>query len=243
VNDLPDPRESDSRVVIVTGAAGGIGSAIVQAFEALGDRVVGLDLEWGTDLRDPAAARAEARRIHDEHGRIDVLCNNAGVGAVGDVVDASPEDWERVFAVNVFGVAHLSAAVLPFMRAAGRGAIVNTCSVAAEVGLVERAVYTASKGAVLGLTKAMAADEAATGIRVNCVSPGTVDGPWVRRLIADSADPDATLAVLEARQPLGRLVGPEEVAAAIVYLAAPTTFTSGQQLLLDGGITGMRLVQ
>jgi NAD(P)-dependent dehydrogenase (short-subunit alcohol dehydrogenase family) len=236
-------EHSDSRVVIVTGAAGGIGTAIVAAFEAEGDRVVGLDIEWGTDLRDPTATAAEVRRIHDDHGRIDVLCNNAGVGAVGDVVDATPEDWQRVFSVNVFGIANLSAAVLPFMRAAGSGAIVNTCSVAAEVGLVQRAVYGASKGAVLGLTKAMAADEASTGIRVNCVSPGTVDGPWVRRLIAESDDPDATLAALEARQPLGRLVAPEEVAAAIVYLAAPTTFTSGQQLLLDGGITGMRIVR
>ena len=234
---------SGRRVVVVTGAAGGIGSAIVEAFEAIGDVVVGLDIEWGTDLRDAAATAAEVARIHDQHGRIDVLCNNAGVGAVGDVVDATPDDWQRVFAVNVFGIANLSAAVVPFMRAAGSGAIVNTCSVAAEVGLVERAVYGASKGAVLGLTKAMAADEASTGIRVNCVSPGTVDGPWVRRLIAESADPDATLAALEARQPLGRLVAPEEVAAAIVYLAAPTTFTSGQQLLLDGGITAMRIVR
>ncbi len=236
-------EHSDSRVVIVTGAAGGIGTAIVAAFEAQGDRAVGLDIEWGTDLRDPAAVAAEVRTIHEEHGRIDVLCNNAGVGAVGDVVDATPQDWDRVFAVNVFGIANMSAAVLPFMRAAGSGAIVNTCSVAAEVGLVERAVYGASKGAVLGLTKAMAADEATTGIRVNCVSPGTVDGPWVRRLVAESDDPDATRAALEARQPLGRLVAPEEVAAAVVYLAAPTTFTSGQQLLIDGGITGMRIVR
>lgn len=232
----------DSRVVIVTGTAGGIGSTIAEAFEALGDTVVGLDIENGFDVRDPAACQAEARRVHDAYGRIDVLCNNAGVGAVGDVVQAAPDDWDRVFAVNVFGIAHLSAAVLPFMRTGGSGAIVNTCSVAAEIGLVERAVYSASKGAVLGLTKAMAADEAANGIRVNCVSPGTVDGPWVRRLIADSDDPDATRSGLEARQPLGRLVAPEEVAASVVFLAAPTTFTSGQQFLLDGGITGIRLV-
>jgi NAD(P)-dependent dehydrogenase (short-subunit alcohol dehydrogenase family) len=233
----------ESRVVIVTGAAGGIGTHIVEAFEREGDIVVGLDIEWGFDLRDPEACRVEAGRIHDEHGRIDVLCNNAGVGAVGDVVDAPVEDWERVFAVNVFGLAHLCAAVLPFMRAAGSGAIVNTCSVVADVGLVERAVYTASKGAVLGLTKAMAADEARRGIRVNSVNPGTVDGPWVRRLISESDDPAATRAGLEARQPLGRLVGPEEVAAAIVYLAAPTTYTSGQEWVLDGGISGIRLVE
>lgn len=231
-----------ARVVVVTGAAGGIGTALVDVFEQAGDVVVGLDLEWGFDVRDPEACRIEAGRIHEEHGRIDVLCNNAGVGAVGDVVDAPVEDWQRVFAVNVFGLAHLSAAVLPYMRAAGVGAIVNTCSIVADVGLVERAVYSASKGAVLALTRAMAADEAHRGIRVNCVSPGTVDGPWVRRLIDGSDDPAATLAGLEARQPLGRLVGPEEVAAAVLHLAAPTTYTTGQELVLDGGITGIRLL-
>lgn len=230
------------RVIVVTGAAGGIGTALVNAFEDIGDTVIGLDIEWGFDIRDAAACRATTHGIYDEFGRIDVLCNNAGVGAVGDVVDAPTDDWERVFAVNVFGLAFLSAAVLPFMRDAQSGAIVNTCSVAANVGLVERAVYTASKGAVLGLTKSMAADEALTGIRVNCVNPGTVDGPWVRRLIEESEDPAATLARLEARQPLGRLVGPDEVAAAVVYLAAPSTYTTGQELVLDGGITGIRLV-
>jgi NAD(P)-dependent dehydrogenase (short-subunit alcohol dehydrogenase family) len=229
-------------VVVVTGAAGGIGTALVEAFENDGDVVIGLDIEWGFDIRDAAACRSAAHRIYDEHGRIDVLCNNAGVGAVGDVVDAPEEDWSRVFSVNVFGLAFLSAAVLPFMREAGSGAIVNTCSVVANVGIAERAVYSASKGAVMGLTKSMAADEAEWGIRVNCVNPGTVDGPWVRRLIAESEDPAATLARLEARQPLGRLVGPEEVAAAVMYLAAPTTYTTGQELILDGGIAGVRLV-
>lgn len=230
------------RVIVVTGAAGGIGTALVETFENSGDVVVGLDIEWGFDIRDAAACRSTVQQIYDEHGRIDVLCNNAGVGAVGDVVDAPVEDWERVFAVNVFGLAFLSAAVLPFMRDAGSGAIVNTCSVAADVGLAERAVYTASKGAVLGLTKAMAADEALRGIRVNCVNPGTVDGPWVQRVIDESDDPADTLARLEARQPLGRLVGADEVAAAVLYLAAPSTYTTGQELILDGGITGIRLV-
>ncbi|MEM9891310.1 MAG: SDR family oxidoreductase [Actinomycetota bacterium] len=230
------------RVVIVTGTSGGIGGAIAETFESLGDTVVRLDVAEGFDVRDRQACIDEAERVHSDHGRIDVLCNNAGVGAVGDVVEAPADDWLRVFEVNVFGVAHLSAAVIPFMRAAGSGAVVNTCSVVAEVGLVERAVYSASKGAVLGLTKAMAADEAGNGIRVNCVSPATVDGPWIRRLITESDDPDGTLGALQARQPLGRLVDPSEVASAVVYLAAPTTYTSGQQLLLDGGITGMRLL-
>lgn len=235
------PPESP-RVVVVTGAAGGIGTALVEAFEKSGDAVIGLDIEWGIDIRDPEVCRSTARAIHEEHGRIDVLCNNAGVGAVGDVVDAADSDWERVFAVNVFGLAFLSGAVLPFMREAESGAIVSTCSVAADVGLVERAVYTASKGAVLALTKSIAADEARHGIRVNCVNPGTVDGPWVQRLIEESEDPEATRSRMEARQPLGRLVGADEVAAAVVYLAAPTTYTTGQELILDGGISGIRLV-
>src|SRR5262249_23753423 len=178
-----------------------------------------------------------------EHGTIDVLCNNAGVGAVGDVTEATVDEWQRVFAVNVFGIAHLSAAVIPVMRRARRGGVGNPCSGAAGGGVVERAGFSASKGAVLGLTRAMAADEAENGIRVNCVSPGTVDGPWVRRLIEQSDDPDATRSALERRQPLGRLVAPEEVAKAVAFLAADTTYTTGQDLVLDGGITGVRIVR
>lgn len=231
------------RVVIVTGASGGIGAAVGTRFERDGDVVVGLDLVTGLDVSDPDACVEACDAIAREHGGIDVLCNNAGVGAVGDVVSAPPEDWARVFAVNVFGVANMSRAALPHLRAAARGAVVNTCSVAASIGLVDRAVYSASKGAVLALTRAMAADEVAHGVRVNCVSPGTVSSPWVERLIADTGDPAATGDALRRRQPLGRLVGVDEVADAVAYLAADTTFTTGADLLLDGGITGVRLVE
>lgn len=230
------------RVVVVTGSAGGIGAAIVERFETAGDQVVGLDLADGVDVSNPDACQQAADDIVAERGRIDVLCNNAGVGAVGDVVTATPEDWQRVFAVNVFGVANMSRAVVPHLRRAGGGAVVNTCSVAAWVGLVERAAYSASKGAVLALTRAMAADEVAHGIRVNCVSPGTVSSPWVTRLADDSPDPDATLDALRRRQPLGRMVTCDEVAATVFHLADPDTFTTGTDVLLDGGITGVRLV-
>ncbi len=226
------------RTVVVTGAQGGIGTAITEAFTALGNRVVGLDLVDGFDVTDPEMCHAAAADL----GPVDVLCNNAGIAAVGDVVASTPEEWERVFAVNVFGTANMSRAFLPAMRTAGRGAIVNTCSVVASVGLVERAVYGASKGAVLALTKAMAVDELPYGIRVNCVSPGTVWSPWVERLTAATPDPGAAEAALRARQPLGRMVQCEEVAAAVVYLAADTTFTTGADFLLDGGITGVRVV-
>jgi 2-keto-3-deoxy-L-fuconate dehydrogenase len=231
------------RVVVITGAAGGIGDAMMQRFAALGDTTIGLDLADGFDITDPTQCTHAAQRIVDEHGRIDVLCNNAGISAVGDVVQSTPDEWQRVFAVNVFGVANMSRAVIPYMRAAGQGAIVNTCSIVATVGLVQRAVYGASKGAILALTKAMAADEVANGIRVNCVSPGTVQSPWVERLVAGTPDPAATMESLKNRQPLGRLVGTDEVAAAVAFLAADTTFTTGADFLLDGGISGVRIVQ
>lgn len=230
------------RVIVVTGARGGIGAAIVDAFTAVGDRVIGLDLLDGFDVTDANACTDAAARIVAEHGAVDVLCNNAGIAATGDVVASTPDEWERVFAVNVFGVANMSRAFLPAMRAAGRGAVVNTCSVVASVGLVERTVYGASKGAVLALTKAMAADEIVHGIRVNCVSPGTVWSPWVERLVEATPDPAGAEEALRRRQPLGRMVSCDEVAAAIVYLSAPSTFTTGADFLLDGGITGVRIV-
>lgn len=230
------------RVIVVTGARGGIGAAIAQRFTELDDIVVGLDLLDGFDVTDPQACADAAADIAAEHGSADVLCNNAGVAAVGDVVASTPEDWERVFAVNVFGVANMSRAFLPAMRAAGRGVIVNTCSVVASVGLVERAVYGASKGAVLALTKAMAADEITHGIRVNCVSPGTVWSPWVERLVAGTPEPERAQEALRRRQPLGEMVECAQVADAVAYLAAPTTFTTGADFLLDGGITGVRIV-
>lgn len=230
------------RVVVVTGSAGGIGSAIVQRFATLGDIPVGLDLADGFDVTDPQHCTDAVGRIIDRYGRIDVLCNNAGVSAVGDVVQSTPDDWQRVFAVNVFGIANLSRAVIPHMRANGGGAVVNTCSIVAHVGLVQRAVYGASKGAVLAMTKAMAADEVQHGIRVNCVSPGTVESPWVQRLVASNPDPEAAYAALRRRQPMGDLVSCEAVADAVAYLAAPTTFATGVDLLVDGGISGVRIV-
>jgi NAD(P)-dependent dehydrogenase (short-subunit alcohol dehydrogenase family) len=231
-----------ARVVIVTGSAGGIGTALLRRFVDLGDTVVGLDLVDGLDVRDPTACEEACDRIVAEHGAIDVLCNNAGTSAVGDVVAATAAEWEHVLGVNVVGVANMSRAALLHMRAAGRGVIVNTCSVVASVGLVERAVYSASKGAVLALTRAMAADEIAHGIRVCCVSPGTVASPWVERLVAATDDPEAAYEALRRRQPMGRLVDVDEVAAAVAYLAADTTATTGADFLLDGGITGIRLV-
>jgi len=235
-------RPTNTRIVLVTGASGGIGSAIVDRFTTDGATVIGLDLLDGFDVTDDSACRRAVDEVLRDHGCIDVLCNNAGISSIGDVVASTPADWRRVFEVNVFGVANLSRAVLPTMRAARSGVVINTCSVAASVGLVDRAVYSASKGAVLALTRAMAADEAVNGIRVNCVSPGTVASPWVERLVATTDDPASTMEALQRRQPLGRLVDCNEVADAVAYLAAPSTYTTGADFLLDGGITGIRLV-
>ena len=228
---------SDPRIVIVTGATGGIGTAIVARFRESGDVVIEVDLSLGHDISDADSCAAIAAAALAAHGRIDVLCNNAGIGAVGDILTATADAWTRVFGVNVFGLANMTAAVVPAMRAQGAGAIVNTCSVAADIGLPDRVVYSASKGAVLALTRAVAADELRRGIRVNCVSPTTVEGPWVQRLIDESPDPAAARAALEARQPMGQLATPTDVAAAVHYLAAPEARMSGQELRVDAGVT------
>ena len=185
-----------------------------------------------------AAVAAAAERL----GGLDIVVNNAGVGAVG-TVEANPDDeWHRVFDVNVVGIVRVTRAALPHLRASANAVVVNTCSIAATVGLPERALYSATKGAVQSLTLAMAADHLAEGIRVCAVNPGTADTPWVRRLLAAAGDSEAELAALRARQPSGRLVTADEVAAAIAYLASPLAgATTGTVLAVDGGMHGLRL--
>src|SRR5205085_5515108 len=147
---------------------------------------------------------------------------------------------ERVLGINVLGMVRTTRAALPHLRESAHASIVNTCSIAATAGLPQRALYSASKGAVLSLTLAMAADHVRDGIRVNCVNPGTVDTPWVARLLGQAADPQAELAALRARQPMGRLVAAEEVAGAIAYLASPLSgATTGTVLAVDGGMHGL----
>ncbi len=181
-------------------------------------------------------------QIVDALGGLDILVNNAGIGAQGGIEDNDDDEWHRVFDVNVLGLVRVTRAALPALRASQHGAIVNTCSIAATAGLPQRALYSATKGAVLSLTRSMAADLTADGIRVNAVNPGTVDTPWVGRLLDSAADPAAERDALEARQPHGRLVGADEVAYAIAYLVAPTSgSTTGTALEIDGGMAGLRL--
>jgi NAD(P)-dependent dehydrogenase (short-subunit alcohol dehydrogenase family) len=236
-------------VAVVTGGASGIGAAVADRLAAGGAAVAVLDLvasathaSFPVDISDDDSVRAGVQAVVERFGGIDVLVNNAGIGAQGTVETATDDQWARVLDVNVVGTARVTRAALPHLRRSQHAAVVNTCSVAAQVGLPERAVYSASKGAVLALTRAMAADHLREGIRVNCVNPGTADTPWVQRLLSAADDPAAERTALEARQPHGRLVSPDEVADAIVYLAGPrAASTTGIALTVDGGLQHLRL--
>ncbi|UUL76246.1 SDR family oxidoreductase [Pseudarthrobacter sp. Fe7] len=237
---------------IVTGGASGIGAATATLLQERGAEVAVLDLNPDQapagvkavhcDVSDDASVRRAIEEAAQQLGGIDVVANNAGVGAQGTIEDNDDDEWHRVFDVNVLGMVRVSRAALPYLRRSNHPAIVNTCSVAATAGLPQRALYSATKGAVLSLTLAMAADHLQEGIRVNCVNPGTADTPWVGRLLASAPDPAAERAALESRQPHGRLVSPEEVAAAVVYLASPLSgSTTGVDLAVDGGMQALRL--
>ncbi|MCZ9883789.1 SDR family NAD(P)-dependent oxidoreductase [Arthrobacter sp. B2a2-09] len=242
--------EFEGLVALVTGGASGIGAAIADRLAAGGAQVAVLDLNpsgtphFGVEcnVADDASVRAAVDSVARKFGRLDVVVNNAGIGAQGDVSANDDDEWHRVLDINVVGIARVSRAALPYLRESPAAAIVNTCSIAATAGLPQRALYSASKGAVLSLTLAMAADHVREGIRVNCVNPGTVDTPWVGRLLESSADPAAERAALNARQPHGRLVEASEVAGAVAYLASPLSgSTSGTSLAIDGGMQGLRL--
>lgn len=245
-------QEFENLVAIVTGGASGIGAAVAKRLVEAGAAVAAFDLHpenadprlfaLSANVSDDASIRAAVAAVVEKFGRIDVVVNNAGVGAQGTIADNDDAEWARVLDVNVVGIARVTRAALPWLQQSPCAAVVNTSSIAATAGLPQRALYSASKGAVVSLTRAMAADHVREGIRVNCVCPGTVDTPWVGRLLEKATDAAAERAALNARQPHGRLVTPDEVADAVAYLASPRSgSTTGVALAVDGGMQNLRL--
>ena len=246
-------NDFEGLVAVITGGASGIGAATASQLRDQGARVAVLDraysvvhqaatLEVPCDVADQESARAAIDSVAAALGSMDILVNNAGIGAAGDVAQNDDDEWHHVLSVNVIGIARVTRAALPFLLQSGHAAIVNTSSVLADVGVPQRALYSASKGAVRSLTLAMAADFVKQGIRVNAVTPGTADTPWVQRLLDQAPDAQAAAVALRARQPMGRLVTADEVAHAIAYLASPLSgSTTGTILGVDGGMAGVRL--
>jgi NAD(P)-dependent dehydrogenase (short-subunit alcohol dehydrogenase family) len=249
------PRRLTDRRAVVTGGGAGIGHAIAVRLAAEGARVLVADVDFEAaqkvagDLGAPALAHrvdvsseestAEmiGRAVEEWEG-LDVLVNNAGVGIAATTPDTDEAGWRRVIDVcltgTFFGIKH----AIPVMREGGGGAIINMSSIAALVGLPDRAAYSAAKGGILALTRAAAIDHVGDGIRVNCIAPGTVDTPWVQRITSGYEDPPAARAAMEARQPHGRLVTPEEVAAMAAYLASDEAASViGAAMIVDGGVT------
>ncbi|HET7388255.1 MAG TPA: SDR family oxidoreductase [Nocardioidaceae bacterium] len=243
--------EFEGLVGLVTGGASGIGAAVAVGLLARGAAVAVLDVDTVgapsgvlpvvADVIKDDSVRAGVGRVVETFGRLDIVVNNAGIGAQGSVADNPDAQWWQVLDVNLLGMVRVTRAALPHLRQSRAAAIVNVGSVVGTIGLPDRVLYSATKGAVAAATRAMAADHLREGIRVNCVAPGTADTPWINRLLAVADDPDAERAALEARQPHGRLVSPEEVAQAILYLASPLAgSTTGTCLAVDGGMAGLR---
>jgi NAD(P)-dependent dehydrogenase (short-subunit alcohol dehydrogenase family) len=245
----------ESKRAIVTGAAAGIGRAIALRLAGEGARVALADVDEEavrkvasviegetlvrrTDVTRAGEVEALVSSVVEEWGGLDVMVNNAGVGVAATVVNTTEEDYERVMDVCVRGTLLGMKYAIPAIKGSGGGSVINMSSVAALVGIQDRAVYSAAKGAILSLTRAAAIDHVAEGVRVNCIAPGTVDTPWVSRITAGYDDPEEARANMQARQPHSRFVTPEEIAAMAAYLASDEAASCiGACMIVDGGVT------
>jgi NAD(P)-dependent dehydrogenase (short-subunit alcohol dehydrogenase family) len=245
------------KVTIITGAAAGIGEASARLFAREGARLVLVDVdaeqlgrlteeleqsgtmvvETAGDVADAAVCRKIMDRVANQFGRIDVLFNNAGIVLNGSLLDCTEDDWDRTMGVNLKSMYLLCREAIPLMRKQGSGCIINMSSIAGTNGIPNRGVYSVSKAGVIGLTKSLAADFVKEGIRVNCICPATVDTPSLRQRIASSPDPEAALRAFVARQPMGRIARPDEIASMALYLASDdSAFMTGQAIIMDGGM-------
>lgn len=245
----------EGKRAIVTGAGSGIGRSIALRLASEGARIVLSDLDENAantvsdeisgdtlvqrvDVTKAADMEALVARVVSEWGGLDVMVNNAGVGIAATAEDTSEEDYDKVMDVCVRGTFLGMKYAIPAIRDSGGGAVVNMSSIAALVGLKDRAIYCAAKGAILSMTRAAAIDHVEEGVRVNCIAPGTVDTPWVQRITSGYDDPEKARETMKARQPHGRLVTSDEIAAMAAYLASDEAGSViGTCMVVDGGMT------
>jgi NAD(P)-dependent dehydrogenase (short-subunit alcohol dehydrogenase family) len=245
----------EGKRAIVTGAGSGIGRSIALRLASEGARIVLADLDENAantvsdeisgdtlvqrvDVTKAADMEALVARVVSEWGGLDVMVNNAGVGIAATAEDTSEEDYDKVMDVCVRGTFLGMKYAIPAIRDSGGGAVVNMSSIAALVGLKDRAIYCAAKGAILSMTRAAAIDHVEEGVRVNCIAPGTVDTPWVQRITSGYDDPEKARETMKARQPHGRLVTSDEIAAMAAYLASDEAGSViGTCMVVDGGMT------
>jgi 2-keto-3-deoxy-L-fuconate dehydrogenase len=243
------------KIAVVTGAGSGIGEAIASCFATAGATVVIAERESASgrrvaesigasatflqaDVADESSVNAVAAAVIDRHGRCDVLVNNAGIGHVGTLLTTAGSDLDRLFAVNARGAFNLCKAFVPSMIERKSGSVINMASVAGIVAMRDRLAYTISKFAVVGLTKAMALDHSASGVRFNCICPARVETPWVQQRIKEYPDPEKAYRDMAATQITGRMVRPDEIAAAALYLAADeSAMVTGSALMIDSAWT------
>lgn len=245
-----------NKIALVTGAGSGIGATIAEMFADAGARVFVTDVNetegrrvsekitaaggaaefFLLDVRKEEDCQRVAQNVLSNHGRLDVLVNNAGIGSVGTMLQATGQDLDRLYAVNVRGMFNVTKVFLPGMIERKYGVIINMASIAGMMGLRDRLAYCTSKFAVVGMTKSIAVDHSHQGIRANCICPGRVDTPWVKLRLAEYPDPEKAYREMCATQLTGRMLKPEEVAAAALYLASDEAASvTGSAFMIDGG--------